>query len=208
MINSELKSLSKKQLKGRWWEAISFNLLYFAIIFIPSFIFEFNNDPNYYSNSELIYNLVTFVIASPIALGFSYFYLNFIKGENKLSNLFWGFTKFGKAFVAYLLTSLITLVGFILLIIPGIILSLMFSQVFYVLADNEDISAIDAMKESARIMKGNKFRYFVLCLSFIGWIIVGAITLGIGFIWIMPYYSITLTNFYKDIRRDTRWLEQ
>jgi len=87
-----------------------------------------------------------------------------------------------------------------LLIIPGIILGLMFSQVFYIIADNEEISAVDALKESARIMKGNKFRYFILCLSFIGWVIVGAITLGIGFIWITPYYNITLTNFYRDIR--------
>ena len=207
MRNVELKSLARIQLKGRWWEAISFNLLYIAIIFIPSFIYEFNNDPNYYSNSELIFDIVTFLIAPCISLGFSYFYLNFIKGENKLSDLFWGFTKFKNAFIAYLLVSLATLVGLVLFIIPGIIIAFMFSQVYYVLAENEGMSAIDAMKESARIMKGNKFRYFILCLSFIGWMIVGAVTLGIGYIWIIPYYSLTLTNFYKDISRHISWPE-
>jgi uncharacterized membrane protein len=75
----------------------------------------------------------------------------------------------------------------------------MLSQIYYILAENEDISAIEAIKESARIMKGNKFRLFKLGLSFIGWFILGMITLGIGFLWIMPYYTITLTNFYKEI---------
>jgi len=196
----ELKSLSKDQLRGRWGEIILFHLVYYAIIFIPSFIFEFNNDPSYYSQGELIYDLVTFVLSAPLSLGFSYFCLNFIKRKNRIEDIFWGFTKFGKVFVAYLLMVVAIMIGCFLLIIPGIILGLMFSQVFYIIADNEEISAVDALKESARIMKGNKFRYFILCLSFIGWVIVGAITLGIGFIWITPYYNITLTNFYRDIR--------
>jgi len=75
----------------------------------------------------------------------------------------------------------------------------MLSQVYYILAENEDMSVIEAMKESARIMKGNKFRLFILSLSFIGWFILGVITLGIGFLWITPYYTITATNFYKEI---------
>jgi uncharacterized membrane protein len=208
MSSGELKSLAKSQLRGRWGEAILFHLIYFAIIFIPTFIVELNNDPNYYSQGELIFDIVTFLISAPIALSVSYFCINFIKGKNQISDIFWGFTKFGKAFVAYLLMSIAIGVGFLLLIIPGIILGFMFSQVYYIIAENEDISAIEAMKESARIMKGNKFRYFTLGLSFIGWIIVGIITLGIGFIWILPYYNLTLTNFYKDISRNTLWSEQ
>jgi uncharacterized membrane protein len=207
MRNGELKSLAKTQLKGRWGEIIVFHLIYFAIVLIPSIIFEVNNDPNYYSNGELIYNIVSFLVAAPFELGLSYFLLNFIKGENNIGDMFWGFTKFGKVFASYLLISIAVSAGFVLLIIPGIILALMYSQVYYVIADNEDISAIDALKESARIMKGNKFRYFMLGLSFIGWIIVGMITLGIGFIWIIPYYSLTLTNFYKDISRHISWPE-
>ena len=208
MRSSELKSLARQQLKGRWWEAISVHLLFLAIMVVPSFFVSNNADPNYYSNSEAIVDFLTFILSAPISLGFCYFCLNFIKHENQMSDILLGFKKFGKAFVAYLLMTIAIAIGFILLIIPGIILALMFSQVYYIMAENEDISAIEAIKESARIMKGNKFRLFVLGLSFIGWGIVGIITLGIGFIWITPYYNMTVANFYKDISQDMIWSEQ
>jgi uncharacterized membrane protein len=208
MRNSELKSLARNQLKGRWWEAISFHLVYFAIIFIPSFIVAYNSDPYYYSTGESVFDIITFILTAPFALGFCYFSLNFIKHENKMSDILFGFKKFGKVFIAYLLTTLAIIIGLIFLIVPGIILGLMFSQIYYIIAEDDDISAIEAIKESARIMKGNKLRYFILGLSFIGWSIVGIITLGIGFIWIVPYYNITLANFYKDISKDITWSEQ
>ena len=199
MKNSELKSLAKNQLKGKWGKAVLCFLIYSAIIGIPSVIVSFNSDPMSNSNAELTINIVNLIISGPFSLGLSYFCLNIIKNKEEVMDIFWGFKKFGKAFVASLLTGIVILIGFILLVVPGIIVSFMLSQVYYILAENEDISAIEAMKESARIMKGNKFRLFKLSLSFIGWFILGVITLGIGFLWITPYYSMTLTNFYKEI---------
>jgi uncharacterized membrane protein len=201
---SELKSLTRDQLKGRWWEAISFHLAYFAIIIIITFgigfAVAFSPDP-YYDYIALVFNIVGFIISPVLAVGFCCFYLNFIKHENKISDMMLGFRKFVKSFVAYFLTTIAFSVGLILLIIPGIITGLMFSQVFYIVAENDNMSAIEAMKESARIMKGNKLKYIMLNLSFIGWSLLGAITFGIGLIWIIPYYNITLANFYKDISR-------
>lgn len=199
MTNSELKSLSRKQLKGRWGKMVLYFFVYLAIITIPSIVIGFNIDSSSNGNVELTFNILNLIITGPISLGISYFCLNFIKNEEKLMDIVWGFKKFGKAFVAYLLMLIVIMIGFILLIVPGIIASLMFSQVYYILAENEDMSAIEAMKESARIMKGNKLRFFILSLSFIGWFILGIITLGIGFLWITPYYTITVTNFYKEI---------
>lgn len=199
MTNSELRSLARQQLKGRWGKMALYFFAYLAIITIPSIVIGFNSDLSSNSNVELTFNILSIIISGPISLGISYFCLNFIKNEEKLMDILLGFEKFGKAFVAYLLTVIAVIIGLIFLIIPGIIVSFMLSQVYYILAENEDISAIEAMKESARIMKGNKFRLFILGLSFIGWFILGVITLGIGFLWITPYYSITLTNFYKEI---------
>jgi uncharacterized membrane protein len=199
MTNSELKSLSRKQLNGRWGKMVLYSLIYLAIIGIPSIVIGFNSDSMSNSNVEFTFDILSFIISGPISLGISCFCLNFIKNEEEIRDILWGFKKFGKAFVAYLLMVIAIMIGFILLIVPGIIVSLMLSQIYYILAENEDISAIEAIKESARIMKGNKFRLFKLGLSFIGWFILGMITLGIGFLWIMPYYTITLTNFYKEI---------
>ncbi|MDO7206189.1 DUF975 family protein [Paraclostridium bifermentans] len=50
------------------------------------------------------------------------------------------------------------------------------------------------------MMKGHKFDYFVLELSFIGWSILCVLSLGIGFLWLVPYFEITLTNFYLKVK--------
>lgn len=90
-------------------------------------------------------------------------------------------------------------IGTILFVIPGIIVGIMFSQANYILAENPDKSAMECIKESARMMKGHKFDYFVLELSFIGWSILCVLSLGIGFLWLVPYFEITLTNFYLKV---------
>ena len=53
---------------------------------------------------------------------------------------------------------------------------------------------------SQELMKGNKWRYFLLALSFLGWILLGILSLGIGFFWIIPYIETTTAAFYYDIK--------
>ena len=90
----------------------------------------------------------------------------------------------------------------ILFIIPGIILIFMFSQANYILAENPEKSSIECLKESIRMMKGYKFEYFVLYLSFVGWFVLSILTFGIGFLWLIPYYQITATNFYLELKNN------
>ena len=52
------------------------------------------------------------------------------------------------------------------------------------------------------MMKGHKFDLFFLMLSFIGWIILGAFTLGIAYMWLAPYMSATLAAFYQDVKKE------
>ena len=92
-----------------------------------------------------------------------------------------------------------------LFIIPGIIKLLAYSQTFFIYKDLNDrglsssYRLTDYITKSRQLMVGNKGRYFMLQLSFLGWWILGFITLGIGFIWIYPYYKLTMANFYKDL---------
>lgn len=194
-----LKRNAKDQLRGKWGLAIA-ALIIFTII--PSIIISIGS----VAESQAIMAIgaiIAVIIMGPLMYGLCAFILNMVRGNNaQISDIFAGFNGkvFVKAFIIMLLSGIATSIGFCILIVPGIILSLMFSQSFFILVDNNDMSAIDCMKASCQIMNGNKMYLFVLMLSFIGWYIVGSITCGIGFLWIYPYYNITLGNFYEQVK--------
>ena len=87
-------------------------------------------------------------------------------------------------------------------LIRNIILSLMFSQTEYIMKDDPQISAADAMKKSAEMMQGHKMELFWLLLSFIGWAILCVLTFGFGFIFLLPYMSSALSHFYEDLKEN------
>jgi hypothetical protein len=68
---------------------------------------------------------------------------------------------------------------------------------FYVLADNPGIGVMAAINESKRLMRGNKMKFFILGLSFIGWLLLGVLTMGIAYIWIVPYMESSFVAFYE-----------
>ena len=74
---------------------------------------------------------------------------------------------------------------------------------WYILAENPDMTAREAITESRLIMDGHKFELFVLQLSFIPWILLGSVTFGIAYIWVLPYMQLTMTNFYHNIKRQS-----
>ncbi len=98
--------------------------------------------------------------------------------------------------------------GYLFIVIIGVILLVASSiwattkYYFYQLAflismENEDMSASDAVEESQKAMTGRRAKLFWLQLSFIGWSILGAISFGIGFLWIIPYVNCAIIAFYK-----------
>lgn len=70
----------------------------------------------------------------------------------------------------------------------------------YILAENKGKKALECIKESKEMTNGHKGELFVLGLSFIGWYLLGCITLGIAFIWILPYMSATYANAYQSLK--------
>lgn len=108
---------------------------------------------------------------------------------------------FGKNYMnlvgAIFTTELLTLVFTLLLIVPGIIKQLEWRMVRYILAENPEMSGTEARALSSKMMDGNKWDAFVLDLSFIGWALLGMITLGIGnIIWTNPYQAATNAELY------------
>jgi len=188
--NSDLKERALKSLQGKWGLAIGVSLIYLLIIG------AFNTAPHYFGT------IPTLLITGPMLLGYTIFCLSIGRNqETTLDLLFKGFNRFGIALVAYLLMILFVLLWMILLIIPGIIAALSYSMTFFILADNQSIEAMDALRRSQLMMKGYKMKLFMLWLSFIGWAILSILTLGIGFLWLMPYAQVSFSNFYDDIKK-------
>ncbi|GKX66520.1 DUF975 family protein [Inconstantimicrobium mannanitabidum] len=90
----------------------------------------------------------------------------------------------------------------LLLIIPGIIKSYAYRMVPYILADNPNIGVMDAIKLSNEMTRGHKFEIFVLDLSFIGWYLLGALALGVGVLFVMPYENATNAELYLVLRNN------
>lgn len=93
--------------------------------------------------------------------------------------------------------------------IAGSLVSTIFSMFFgisyYLMLDFPELEAIASMRLSATLMRGNKWRYFyIFALSFLGWKFLGGMSLGLGYLWITPYITMTLTYFYCDVLEQLR----
>lgn len=148
--------------------------------------------------------LLSLIITGPLTLGWIGFVLALSRNQNpKFEQIFGGFNRFGTALAAYLLVLLFIILWTLLLVIPGIMAALSYSQMFYILSEDPSIGAMDAIKKSKEMMYGNRWKLFCLGLRFIGWLLLCILTLGIGFIWLAPYMAVSMAKFYDDLVRGT-----
>jgi len=145
--------------------------------------------------------IASILIAGAMSIGLATFSLALARNKTlKIMQIFSGFEIFWTSFKTFLLTTIFILLWAILLIIPGIIAALSYSQVYFILADNPKLKAMEAIEKSKKMMYGNKWKLFCLGLRFLGWIILSIITLGIGFLWTGPYMMVSYAKFYDDIK--------
>lgn len=142
-----------------------------------------------------------FILSPAFGLSVTYIYLRLSDGiKPEVADMFYGFKDLWCAFKVQFLTGLFTFLWSLLFVIPGIIKALSYSMSTYILAENPGMPALEAIERSKKMMDGHKADLFVLGLSFIGWALLGSITLGIAYIWIIPYVSTTYVNFYNQIK--------
>ncbi len=147
-------------------------------------------------------NIVMVCILGYIQLGLAVFCLDvYNKGEGNFTTIFSRFNGF-KPIIFIIILSIAIVLGFILLIIPGIILALMYSQVFFILADDPDIGVIEAFNLSEKMMRNNKWQLFMLNLEAMLYFIAGIFTLFIWWVWLLPRYSIAYAGFYEELKKD------
>lgn len=189
MTRTELKSLAKEQIKGNIGTLFLINLIIFAVSFVCGLI------PTVGSLAA------TFVVSPAFSIALVMIYLDMVNGTKAtVGAAFEGFKHFWIAFKTTFLTGLFTALWSLLLVIPGIVKAISYSQAMYIVAEDPEISALEAINRSKAMMDGHKMDYFVLQLSFIGWNILASFTCGLLYIWLLPYMQATLTNFYNSIK--------
>jgi hypothetical protein len=102
--------------------------------------------------------------------------------------------------VGMFLMGLVTSLCSLALFVPGIIASLSLFLTPYLLKDYPELTIMETLRLSRKMMKGHKMQLFMLQLSFIGWILLNVLTLGLGSLWLTPYMMTTLAAFYHDVR--------
>lgn len=206
----EIKKEGRKALEGRWGFGILLLIITIVINSIIPNIAEMlfgGGFSTFFSQDgpPLIAQLVSwiFMIALfPVIYGNSITFLEMVRDEPvTVKNLFQGFeaNRYFKIIGTYLLTGIYTLLWLLLFIIPGFIKSIAYSQAYYILKDNPELSPNAAITRSRQLMNGYKGKYFLLNLSFIGWGILCILTLGIGFLWLAPYITASLAAFYQSL---------
>ena len=96
---------------------------------------------------------------------------------------------------------MLTLIGLVLLIVPGIIVALGLSMTYYIIADDPEISFQSALEQSWKLTDGNKMELLELNLRFIPWYLLGLLCLIEGVFAVIPWHNSTLALYYEDLKK-------
>lgn len=147
---------------------------------------------------------ITELLALPLYIGFISYILSLTREEEvSLTDIFQDYKKIGLIVVTLIISYVFIIFGYVLLIIPGIMIAFSLVMVGYLLADSKETSISEAkniIRESIEMMNGYKLDYFIFELSFIGWYFLGAITFGIAYIYVIPYFTFANTLYYQRLK--------
>ncbi|MBQ3607363.1 MAG: DUF975 family protein [Bacteroidales bacterium] len=207
--NQEYKNAALAALKGKWAPAVLCAVVYMVITLCVSYataLFDpATTATGVVMTASLVTMLISLLVVSPLGVGYYNAHKDLLlTGDDKLiANSFkTGFANWGHNVWGMLLMGIFVFLWTLLLIIPGIIKGFAYSLVPYILVDKPELSANEAINLSMKMMKGHKFDFFWLCLSFIGWILLAILTLGIGLFWLLPYMYTAYAAFYQDVKAE------
>jgi uncharacterized membrane protein len=203
------KFSKKEAIKFGWGIAkkkIKFFVPLLILVFGSSFLFDYLSDLAK-KESFLISFLLTivgFALSIIFSLGLIKISLEICDGkEPKISDLFSQYRLFFRYLFASVLKSLITLFGFILLIIPGIILSIRFGFFDYLIVDRNS-RIIESLKKSWEITKGSTWNLFLLYLL-LGIInVLGFFALIVGLFWSIPTTMLAEAFVYRKLSSELK----
>ena len=150
--------------------------------------------------ASLFAAVIYFALGSFIGVGYAKFNLNLVDKKNAaFETLFEYFSHWKTTTIARLLRALYVFLWSLLFIIPGIVAGFSYAMTDYILAEDPELTADEAISQSKSIMMGNKWRFFCLQFSFIGWDILATLAFGIGHLWLTPYKQAAYAAFYREV---------
>lgn len=222
--NRSFMDEAKKRLQGNWDRPVAAVAIFFGImIFVGSIeqiitvsVGEFSAFtgpmPGLFwwvtpmlTSSTLLW-LVRTAVQGALSLGLALFFLRFTRNEGaEIDDLFHPFRNMNSFLYSagtQLLIALLVFLWSLLFIIPGIVAALSYSMALYILADEPNLTPPEVLRKSRTMMKGYRLEYFWLGCRFIGWGILAMFSMGIGFLWLLPYFNVASALFYRRISGD------
>ncbi len=190
-------------LVASWFGGLSFTIPQFQLLVQQkNMMFRLNSG---IVVSVGIFGLIALILGGALHVGYCRYQLNLLDGrEARFSDLASFMDHFGSALCMHVIRSLAITLGTICLIVPGILFTYGFSMAGYIMAEDPDCGAVEALKRSWALMSGRKMDLFVLGLTFIGWALLAVLTLGIGLLFLQPYIEAAYTSFYRELRSASR----
>ena len=160
-----------------------------------------------FSFQDGVFGLAAFLLGGVLQMGYADFLLKQHDGkEVRFGDLFSKFDYFGTGFAQYFLRTLYQVLWSLLFIIPGIIKGYSYAMTPFILAENPNLTASQAISLSQDMMDGHKADLFYLDLSFIGWALLATLTLNLGNIALNPYRNAAYAAFYRQIQKEKPYI--
>ena len=204
MQSSVYKQYALRMLSGKWGVSL---LVVLVVMLIQAMITTrldlSSRDPEIlFSSVALLYGAT--VLLAPIELGKNWVFLQVAKDEKPSFGLllegFGSLREYARAVTYYAIFYLGLNLLMLLLIVPGVWFYLTYRIVPFIMRDHPELSALQAMRESRRMMKGNKRTMLKFFASFIGWYALVLLTGGLAYIFVTPYLQTALSGLYLEIK--------
>lgn len=204
MTAREIRQTAWNALKPQWKKVIGITLLAGIVLFFVQTGIEIIGE---YENSLLgtaIYSICTLLML-PVYYSIYWVSLRLLRTKEiviqEIFEPYYSFEKFFKSIGVAVVSYIFLLLWTLLLIIPGIIKSFSYSLIPFIIKDKPELSILETITLSRKMMDGYKWKLFCLLLSFIGWFLLIPLTLGIMALWVVPYFLTAFTAFYEEVKK-------
>ena len=182
----ECKLKAKELLRGRWENAVGACLLFF----VSKYCIKLNETEGKVKYLECLISFKTtlkillcdILVGLVVGIGGVIFTLIFSVASIATQSI------------------VVLIIALIILVALGFFIEVILFPVPMILTEDEGVGVMEAIEMSFNITKGYRWKYIIMNLSFIGWMIVSFLTFGIGMLWLQPYMMLTFYLFYKGIR--------
>jgi len=219
MTASDLRARARQSLQGNYWTAVA--AAFVAAIFgslvagggfsididvdtikqlfgkVPKLLAVYLSVVGSFAG---VLSLVTLILGGVVQLGYAKYLLKQYDGQTgEVKDLFSMFQMFTQGFLQALLRAIYTFLWALLFVIPGIVKAYSYAMTPFILVEHPEMTANEAITASKELMNGHKGELFWLDLTFIGWNLLCALTLGIGVFFLNPYTNAAHAAFYRDL---------